>query len=98
KLDGRSLVPLALAPPDEREPRGAYAETLHPLMRSGGEQLRSYRTADWKIVRHLRDGEVDREELYSLTDDPGELHDRAGSPDAEAERAKLAGELDRESR
>jgi len=97
-LDGRSLVPLAKGEKRIGPPPGSYAETLHPLLRGKRDELRSYRTEDWKYVRHLRDGVVQREELFSLSEDPGELHDRSGAPEFAAERAKLGSRLDEATR
>jgi arylsulfatase A-like enzyme len=97
-LDGRSLVPLAKGEKDVGVPPGSYAETLHPRVRGKSDELRSYRTEDWKYVRHLHDGVVQREELFSLSEDPGELDDRSGAPELADERTKLGALLDRATR
>lgn len=52
--------------------------------------IRMARSARWKYVRYLADGE----ELYDLDADPGELRNLAGAPSAATDRAHLARELD----
>jgi arylsulfatase A-like enzyme len=55
--------------------------------------IRMARTARWKYVRYLADGE----ELYDLVNDPGELRNLArdrGTPSAVSARARLARDLD----
>ncbi len=56
--------------------------------------MRMYRTSDWKLIRDFRDH--DRDELYSLTDDPEETNNLVNSDDARVKKIIL--DLDKKLR
>jgi hypothetical protein len=58
----------------------------------GAIQLRTLTTCRRRITRDLND--PDGGELYDLDDDPGELVNRWGDPDYQAERRDLLATLD----
>jgi tetratricopeptide (TPR) repeat protein len=80
--DGVSLLP-ALAGDSGDPERPAYAESYYQNVLLGWSPLRAVRTARWKFI------EAPRAELYDLSADPGELHNRI------AERGTLADGLRR---
>jgi len=90
-VDGRSLRPLletpGTVPADWRD--AVYVEYY-------GKQnwrvpIRMIRTASWKYVRYLGDGE----ELYHLADDPAEVHNLVGTLRGRASYRRLSERLDR---
>jgi choline-sulfatase len=86
-LDGTSLKPVL-----ERPAAGVRNVVFSEYF---GKQdwrvpIRMARSAQWKYVRYLTDGE----ELYDLEGDPGELRNRASDATAASQTARLARELD----
>jgi uncharacterized sulfatase len=51
-------------------------------------RMRMIRTPEWKLVRHFERGGQD--ELYHLAEDPGELHNLAGSTDPKHSAQRIA--------
>lgn len=51
-----------------------------------GADLRTYRTPEWKLVRDFK--HRDKDELYDLTDDPGETRNLISSPDPEIQKKR----------
>jgi arylsulfatase A-like enzyme/Flp pilus assembly protein TadD len=92
-IDGRSLAPALRGAPELAEPT-TYAETLVPLLQFGWSDLRVLREGRFKYIQ------APRPELYDLREDPGERRDLARERPAQAEamRAALAKELERERR
>jgi choline-sulfatase len=58
--------------------RELYAESFAPLLDFGWSPLRAIRAEGWKLI------EAPRPELYAVTQDPGEQHDRANEEGARA--------------
>lgn len=88
--DGRSLVPLITGgslPPDV-----AYFESLYPYFSYRWSQLRGVRLSKWKYIL------APREELYDVSEDPGELRNlmEAQPETATQMRVALARLLERE--
>jgi arylsulfatase A-like enzyme/Tfp pilus assembly protein PilF len=77
RADGRSLVPHLTGSGSETEPI-AYAETYAPRYEHGWAPLFAARSRDSFYVK------APRPELYDLNDDPGQLHNRLESDDADA--------------
>ncbi len=65
--EGRSLVPL-LVDPERSLDLVNYAETFSPLEDYGWSEVRSLSTDEWKYIL------LPDEELYRLSEDPGEEH------------------------
>ncbi len=70
-LDGMSLVPLLKG--GSIEPRSLFWHYPH-YGNQGGEPSSIIRNREWKLIHYFEDG---RNELYNLTNDPGEKHDIA---------------------
>jgi len=83
-IDGRPLQ--ALWQQGERR-RTAYTESYLPYYEFGWAYLRSLVMDDWKFVQ------APRPELYNLTTDPGETHNRLADEPQQA--ARLAAALER---
>jgi arylsulfatase A-like enzyme len=83
--DGVDLVPVLNG--QAASPRELYAETFAPLLDFGWSQLRAVRADGWKYI------EAPRSELYDVSNDAGEQHDRAG--DNPARVAALRARLER---
>ncbi|HMO25291.1 MAG TPA: sulfatase-like hydrolase/transferase, partial [Tepidisphaeraceae bacterium] len=80
-VEGQSLVPvLSGAPAGERVVHGTHSEMAG--LHGGFHYLTDGR---WKYIWWTRDGQ---EQLFDLTNDPGELHDLVGNP-RESERLAL---------
>jgi len=87
---GGSLLPVLRrrAPPEDEM---VFFE--HYSSRWGLHPFRAVRTRDWKYVRYY--GPDDTEELIHVAEDPGEVGNLAGDPDAEPVREHLAAALER---
>jgi uncharacterized sulfatase len=89
---GRSFAPL-LRPGGARV---SWDDTLfgqYDMHHGAVARMRMVRTPAWKLVRHFEPGGAD--ELYDLTDDPGEARNLAPSPAHHTRRDDLARRLDR---
>ncbi len=92
EIRGRSVVPLL-----REQGAGAWDDALfgqYDMHHYQVARMRMVRTPAWKLVRHFEpDGQ---DELYCLTDDPGETRDLGSStqPKHQAERAALARRLE----
>ncbi|HTK11244.1 MAG TPA: sulfatase-like hydrolase/transferase [Ktedonobacteraceae bacterium] len=89
EFQGKTLLPTMrqLAAPENEvifyEHYGAYWG-VHPF--------RVARTRDWKYIKYY--GPDQTEELYHLADDPYELHNLAGNPEADTIRLELETKVD----
>jgi choline-sulfatase len=82
ELAGRDLGPAwrgERLPPDP-----AYAESLFGRLNCRWSSLRSWTVDDWKLVQGSRT------ELFHVTEDPGETHDRAAEEGPRVERMRAA--------
>ncbi len=70
-IDGTSLAPLLKG--DPLHSRSLFWHYPH-YGNQGGEPSSMVITGDWKLIHYHEDG---RDELYNLSDDPGELLDRS---------------------
>jgi N-acetylglucosamine-6-sulfatase len=94
RLHGRSLAPLLRGGP--WTPRTSflieyYSDTVFPRVHRMGYQ--AVRTERWKYIRYAELEGMD--EAYDLRNDPYELRNLIGEPDAQAEVSRLRSELDR---
>ena len=100
KIDGASLLPLLLEPENRR--RSALAGwrgilMLELAMCNAGWNWAALTDGRFKYVRHLASG---HEQLFDLSTDPHELHDRAHDDATTCSlwRERLAAEFQRERR
>jgi len=85
-LDGRSLAPSLESGSCDGD-RPAFSELLEPTYRRHADlPLVSLRGDDWKLIRHLNTGQIER---YRLDRDPGETHNLTGSNDTRSLEAEL---------
>ena len=81
---GKSIAPLLGNPTEPRRPADFYAE--YSTKHQSRTQMRVYRTAEWKLIRDfLNPG---RDELFHLSQDPGEQTNLIHSEEATARDAK----------
>jgi len=79
---GRDLTPAWRG--ERLPPEPAYAESLFGRLNCRWSSLRSWTADDWKLVQGSRT------ELFHLTEDPAETHDRAADEGPRVERMRTA--------
>ncbi len=82
EMTGRDLGPAFRGQRLRGEP--LYAESIFGRLNCRWSSLRSWTSEDWKLVQGSRT------ELFHLTEDPGETHDRAAEEGPRVERMRAA--------
>ncbi|SDE20608.1 choline-sulfatase [Paenibacillus sp. UNCCL117] len=88
ECEGGSLLPRL---GEDSPPAGEHVFFEHHRAYWGYHPLRGVQTPEWKYVYYFEDG---LEEMYHLAQDPDELVNVAGRPDAEEERLRLRQAVD----
>jgi len=91
ELPGKSLLPVVTGADPNGPNEAVFAEWFDP-------HIRMIRTRAWKYVRYLQPADHTGggiwEELYHLTEDPHEMKNLAGVPEAAAVQHDLQAQLD----
>ena len=82
EMSGRDLRPALRG--ERLPPEPLYAESVFGRLNCRWASLRSWTADDWKLVQGSR------AELFHLTEDPGETHDRAAEEGPRVERLRAA--------
>jgi arylsulfatase A-like enzyme len=84
-FEGKSLIPRM---EEERDKEGTISTIIHPEL---GRRDIAYRTTSWKYIRteRLDDGLAVAEEVYDLTNDPGETKSLHGADMGEVRKFEL---------
>ncbi len=94
-MHGHSLLPFVRG--DSRSGRDGFVYEA-PTPELGVRPVLAARTDRWKLIRTYAGqklGAVAFEELYDLTEDPDEMHNRADDPACAAVKAELAARIER---
>jgi arylsulfatase A-like enzyme len=87
-IEGQSLLPLLT---NDGAP---WRDSVFAMYK---DVQRSVSDGAWKLIRYYRSGDQtvgsDRSQLFHLTDDPWEMHDRSSSPTHEERLRRLAAEM-----
>ncbi|WP_406694130.1 sulfatase-like hydrolase/transferase [Singulisphaera sp. Ch08] len=91
RIGGRSFVPLLREPNNTSIPWDDTLYGQYDMHNGQVANMRLIRTPEWKLIRHFEPGVED--ELFHLTDDPGETRNLAGDPAHRDRKAELAQQL-----